>query len=133
MHLRRIRAFTLIELMIVVAIIAILATIAYPAYSKYGFRARRADGKEFLMRLAAAQERYYTNLNKYAAMADLGLGTTSEKGYYTVTVALANAEQTYTLTAAPSGVQANDKCINLTLTNTGVKGRSGDDTNGDCW
>ena len=133
MMMRRSRGFTLLELMIVVAIVAILAAIAYPSYQNYVLRTRRADGKEFMMRVAAAQERYYTNLNRYADMATLGLGTSSEKNYYTVSVALANSDQTYTLTATPSGVQAPDQCANLTLTNSGAKGFSGAETNGKCW
>ncbi|GAI02651.1 unnamed protein product, partial [marine sediment metagenome] len=51
------KGFTLIELMIVVAVIAILAAIAYPSYTRYVYRARRADGQDLLMRIAAAQER----------------------------------------------------------------------------
>ncbi|WP_419483238.1 type IV pilin protein [Dokdonella sp.] len=133
MHRNRSKAFTLIEMMIVVAIVAIIAAVAYPSYANYAFRARRVDGQEFLMRLAAAQERYYTNLNQYATMAQLGLGTTSEKGHYTGSVALANSNQTYTLTATATGVQAADKCGNLTLTNTGAKDQTGDETNGKCW
>ncbi|WP_300618335.1 type IV pilin protein [Dokdonella sp.] len=126
--------FTLIELMIVVAVVAILAAIAYPSYTNYVMRSRRPDGKEFLMRIAAAQERYYTNLNAYtASTADLGLGTTSENGYYEVNIDLANNGQTYTLTAAPQGPQAADKCGDLTLTNTGYKDKAGDETNGKCW
>ncbi|MEB2317016.1 MAG: prepilin-type N-terminal cleavage/methylation domain-containing protein, partial [Xanthomonadaceae bacterium] len=66
------RGFTLIEVMVVVAIVAILAAIAYPSYSDYAFRARRVDGKEMMMRVAAAQERYYTNLNSYATVTQLG-------------------------------------------------------------
>lgn len=129
------RGFTLIELMIVVAIVAILAAISYPNYTNYVLRTRRADGKEFLMRIAAAQERYYTNLNRYASMGDLGLSTTSEKGYYTVEVALANGDQTYVLTATPQNAQANDQCANLLLSNTGAKDWSGakPPTNGNCW
>src|SRR5690606_11790491 len=66
---RGVRGFTLIELMIVVAIVAILAAIAYPSYINYIQRTRRADGHEMLMRMAAAQERYYTNYNHYAKTA----------------------------------------------------------------
>lgn len=133
MQRRNHKGFTLIEVMIVVAIVAILAAIAYPSYADYAFRSRRADGKEMLMRIASAQERYYTNLNRYAAIADLGLGNTSEKGYYTIAVALANSDQTYTLTATPATAQVGDKCANLTLTNSGSKGFSGNESNGKCW
>lgn len=133
--LRVARGFTLIELMIVVAIVAILAAIAYPSYTNYVQRTRRADGHEMLMRMAAAQERYYTNYNRYAKTADLGMGATptSEKGYYEVVVTPAEPDQSYTLTATPQGSQADDKCKNLTLTNTGAKGKTGDESNGKCW
>lgn len=131
------RGFTLIELMIVVAIVAILAAIAYPSYTNYVLRTRRADGKEFLMRIAAAQERYYTNHNEYASsLGDLGISAnTSEKEYYSVAVTLENGNQTYLLTASPEGAQANDQCGDLLLTNTGAKDWSGakPPTNGNCW
>ncbi len=130
------RGFTLIELMIVVAIIAILAAIAYPSYINYVQRTRRADGHEMLMRMAAAQERYYTNYNKYAKTADLGMGATpaSEEGYYTVVVTPDEPDQTFVLTATPQGAQAVDACGKLVLSNTGVK-TAPDDTgkNGKCW
>ena len=135
MRHRKQGGFTLIEMMIVVAIIAIIAAIAYPNYSDYAFRSRRVDGKEMMMRIASAQERYYTNLNNYATVEQLGLGDplVSEKGYYTFRIELANANQTYTLTATPQGVQAADKCANLIITNSGNKTMSGTEANGKCW
>ncbi len=137
MHPRK-RGFTLIELVIVVAILAILAAIAVPAYQNYLMRSRRADGQEMLQRIASAQERFYTNRNQYTAAlttaAGLNLPTaTSEGGHYTITVALGAGNQTYTLTATPTGVQASDYCANLTVNNVGAKGYSGTTSNGDCW
>lgn len=133
MHIRQ-RGFTLIELMVVVAIIAIIAAIAYPSYSNYAYRARRADGKELLMRVAAAQERYYTALNKYTDdVSKLNLSDKSEHQYYELDLATANNHQSFTATAEPDGVQAPDKCGNLTLTSTGARGFSGDESNGKCW
>lgn len=135
MYIRKKKGFTLLELIIVVAIIAVLAAIALPAYGRYGFRARRADGHELLLRIAAAQERFYTNRNRYGTdMAELGFaGDASERGFYTVAIATANGDQTYTLTATPQGVQSEDACLDLTLTSTGLKDQSGAATNGSCW
>lgn len=139
------KGFTLIELMIVVAIIAILASFAYFNYSRYAFRARRVDGKNLLEAVAAAQERIYSNFNAYASSVTgsasgsppAGLGFTSDlsdNGTYKVTVSgLGTGNQTYTLTATPQGVQTDDKCKKLTITNAGVKSQTGDDSNGKCW
>lgn len=144
------KGFTLIELMIVVVVVAILAAIAYPSYSQYAYRSRRADGKEMVMRVAAAQERYYTNYNQYATtLTALGFTTSaatasrpcagtlgaSERCYYTVTTAngASGNTQTFVLTATPTGVQATDACRNLTRTDTGQNGYSGAETNGKCW
>jgi type IV pilus assembly protein PilE len=138
------KGFTLIELMIVVAVIAILASLAYYNYGRYAFRTRRADAREMLMRIAAAQERYYTNFNAYAtsvtAAPPAGLGitdATSEHGYYTITTAngASGDAQSYVLTATPvSGqAQASDACGALTLDNLGNKSQTGNESNGSCW
>jgi type IV pilus assembly protein PilE len=139
------RGFTLLELMIVVAVIAILASLALYNYNRYGFRARRADGHEILLRVAAAEERYFTNFNAYttdltdpATATPPGLGFTnavSEDGYYTVAAVLANGGASYILTATPQGGQAGDACGALTLSDTGVKlpAGTGPGNNGNCW
>ncbi|HMM56792.1 MAG TPA: type IV pilin protein [Rudaea sp.] len=132
--------FTLIELMVVVAIIALLASLAYYNYSRYAFRARRVDGQNLLTSIAAAEQRYYTNFNNYtstitgSSSTSLGFSSaTSDRGYYSAVAAVASGAQTYVLTATPAGPQATDQCHNLTLTDTGVKGQSGNTSNGSCW
>ncbi len=134
----RMRGFTLIELVVTMAIVAILAAIAIPSYENYLFRARRADGREMLQRVAAAQERFYTNRNQYTndliTAAGINLGTAnSEAGHYRITIAVDATNQSYTLTATPLGVQAPDACANLTVNNVGARGYSGSDSNGSCW
>ncbi len=143
--------FTLIELMITVAIVGILASIAYPSYQDSVMKSRRADAKGILLGLANSMERHFTvNNNSYCDAGGTGgtstCGTaTNDTGtpsvpvggtsYYTVTISAATAN-TYTLNSAPTGVQANDKCGTLTLTNTGVKGVTGQATGvtaADCW
>lgn len=124
--------FTLIELLVVVAIVAILAAVAIPNYAKYAYRSRRADGKTEIMRMANQQERFYTANNAYDTSAGAQF---SEKGYYSVSIANGSSgtSQTYVLTATPRNAQTADKCGNLTITETGVKGWSGDESNGKCW
>ncbi|MHB1895349.1 MAG: type IV pilin protein [Metallibacterium sp.] len=130
----RTRGFTLIELLIVVVIIAILAAIAIPGYRNYVLRTHRTDGKDLLLRLAMAQERYHTANNRYTAtLADLAQPSSSEHGYYAARIATASSSLAYTLTAVPQADQVNDACADLTLDNTGVKGYSGSASNGACW
>jgi type IV pilus assembly protein PilE len=142
------KGFTLVELMIVVAIIAILSSLAYYNYSRYAFRTRRADGREMLMRVAAAQERYLTNCNRYAptitgtdtpcnaATGSLAFASNaSDKGYYTINApTIANGGSTYILVAVPASTQVGDTCGNLRLTSAGFKDQTGSNTaNGSCW
>lgn len=127
------RGFTLIELMITVAVIGILASIAYPSYVEYVNRSNRAEGQAFLLEVAAQQERFYFQQNRYGSSDDLfgeDVVEESETGKYTLQIARADNNQTFTLTAAPT---FNDtKCGNLTLTSRGVRG-SALGTVADCW
>lgn len=144
MHRKKSAGFTLLELMIVVVVIAILAALAYFNFSRYAFRSRRVDGQSLLQKIAAAEERYYTNFNNYTTSitgaAPTGLGFTSansEKGYYSAGVVVGAANQTYTLTATPQGSQSTDVCGGLGLSNTGNKTPAPtampQNSNGSCW
>lgn len=122
------RGFTLIELMVVVAIVAIVAAIAYPAYNKSAMKSRRADAKSALTAMATQQERYFTANNAYTTDESKVGGSTSEKGYYTLTASVNGRSYTLTATANSPGPQTNDDgCTTLTLTHTGITSPS------DCW
>lgn len=141
------RAFTLIELMITVAIVGILASIAYPSYQDSVMKSRRADAKGVLLGLANAMERHLTETNSYLGAAGTQ-ATPANTGtpwiysvpaetlkFYGITINAATAN-TYTLRATPGDPQANDKCGSLTVTQTGVKGITGQSsgvTVADCW
>lgn len=134
MRRRNVRGFTLIEVMIVTAIIAILATVAYPSYTQYIARGNRADARTTLLEAAQYMERQYSSQSQYQGALPARLqvspaGSPAGQNRYTVTVTA--TVSAYTLTALP--VRA-DACANLTLTNTGVKGRTGADLSvADCW
>jgi type IV pilus assembly protein PilE len=136
------RGFSLIELLVVVMIIAVLAAVAIPAWSRYGFRARRADAQEILMRIANQQERWYATNNRYGALTDLGYSgdpVSSDKGFYQVSLgtSIGATGSTFTVTATPQTTQRNDVCGTLSINSAGVKSPSPTDatknTNGNCW
>ena len=126
--------FTLIELMIVVAIVGILASIAYPSYTEHVAKSRRADAQTALMELAQFMERRYTSVGSYLDGANaptLPFTEAPKEGagkFYDLTLSAITATS-YTLSAAPKGAAASDKCGTMTLTNTGAKGAALTD----CW
>lgn len=134
------RGMTLIELVVVMLVVSILASVAISSYRRTVIRANRVDGTSALLRVAAAQEKLYIVNNTYASTALLPAGlTTSDRGYYTLTVAPDASgflTQGFVLTATPvaGGPQAADAgCTTLTLDNTGTRGSSGTALLADCW
>jgi type IV pilus assembly protein PilE len=134
--MRKIKGFTLIELMVVVAIIGIIAAIAYPSYVNSMRKGRRADGQAALTDAAQALERCYTSYGRYNDTADCTMAATlssdglkSQQDFYTVIVTVPDLTTTaYTLTATGQGVQAQDPdCSSMTLSSTGAK------TPSTCW
>ncbi len=116
------RGFTLIELMIVVAVVGILAAIAYPSYIDSVRKAHRADGKAALLNAAQKMEAYYARNAKYtdATLADLNIPSTSEEGYFDITIETADANS-YVFRAEALGDQQNDDIKGFQLTSTGAK------------
>ena len=65
MRKTKVRAFTLIELLLVIAIIAILALIAIPNFLESQVRARVSKAKADMRSIASALEAYYVDWNNY--------------------------------------------------------------------
>jgi len=65
------KAFTLIELMIVVAIIGILAAIAVPNFIKFQCRSKQSEAKGNLKALYVSQEAFRAENDTYTDVADV--------------------------------------------------------------
>ena len=73
--MRTLRAFTLIELLIVVAIIAILAAIAVPNFLEAQVRSKVSRVRSDMRSLATGLESYYIDTNTYPAWRSVAAAT----------------------------------------------------------
>jgi len=128
---RKQRGFTLIEIMIVVAIIGIISSIAYPAYMENVRSSRRAAIQGCLMEQAHFMERLYSaNMSYNVADQNPPACQGGAAGFYTMTDPIIRTATTFTLTATPSGDQANGRGCNgnaLSVDHTGAR------TPAACW
>jgi len=129
--MRKLRAFTLTELMIVVVIVGILAAMAYPGYINQLRKGRRADAQTALYDLGQAMERYYTTFHDYST-ATLGSGgifpelwpKDKPHKFFKIAIDPATTKTYYRLSAQAIAdtVQADDACPDLWLDSIGNTG-----------
>jgi type IV pilus assembly protein PilE len=123
---RKVKGFTLIELMITVAIVSILATVAYPSYNDFVIRSNRAEAPRELVRLANLQEQLFVDSRAYTTnISDLGVGSTAiyETPSHNYKISSSVVDNTFTLTADAQGTQKtkDTDCIKIEITDTGKK------------
>ena len=136
--MKKIKGFTLIELMITIAVVGILAAVAYPSYQDYVRKGRRVDAKTALMDAAQGMERYYTENMTYGTGTPSLVGTVfsavSLSGDYTLSF-VSQSTNAFKVKAVPSSArQTGDKCGTYTLDSTGAKDVTGGSlTTAECW
>lgn len=158
---RYVSGFTLIELMITIVIVAILASIAIPSYTAYVERGKRGAARSGLLVAAAFLERNYAtngcyNFTTVAACqtqsgtavtlpAALNRAPAEGRASYAIAVdfSASTTGQAFTLTATPCATAGtcpagsdpftDGRCGALTLTQAGVRGRSGSEDLSVCW
>ena len=69
--MRRINAFSLIELLVVVVLVGILAVMALPNFTRGAERARIRDAEAVLAAIHSAERVYYLDQNGYGRVAPL--------------------------------------------------------------
>lgn len=138
------RGFTLIELMIVVLVVAILASIAVPSYRQYVMRSNRTDATTALLRLQAAQEKFFLQNMRYAnnlaaaPPAGLGLPANSDGGHYALALVMGAGDMSYDATATPQagdGQVDDARCTSFSIDETGRRSATGGaaDPDAECW
>ena len=132
------RGYTLIEIMMVIALMIAITAIAVSSYTQYLYDSRRAVGVAVLHEVRQSLERHYA---KRFAFTNLVPGDTfpakSPKDgtaeYYRIQVDVSDDNQDFTIVAVASGIQAPDKCGDLSLNRQGVYQNSKGLDNNDCF
>lgn len=132
--LKRVKGFTLIEMMIVVSIIGIIAAFAFPSYQTHVMKSRRADARATLLSLAQAMEERYTNTMDYSS-AFLGSASGAifpaeaplegRAKFYDLLIDADETTPRYFLLWAKvkaGGAQADDVCHALWVDSSGKRG-----------
>ena len=136
--------FSLIELMIVVAIVGIVSAVALPSYNNYIKRGQRAElrtqmfaAAQYLNRFYAANDSFATTRdgNAVSLPAELARSPASGDQLYQIdTTNTAYGVTTFTLVYEPINAMSDDPCGKFTLSNTGLKGNSGNSKSvAECW
>ncbi len=123
---RRLRGFTLIEVMITVAIVGILAAIALPSYFDYIQRSKIIDATTKLGDYRAQMEKYFLDNRTYANSGACGIAPPTPGGgdAFEISCTLGSAT-TYTAQATGRPAAGMSADFKYNITQTGAKSSSG--------
>jgi type IV pilus assembly protein PilE len=129
------RGITLIELMIVVVIVGFMAVIAYPNYREFVAKAKRAEAKANLLKIATNQERFYLQNNTFTCdMTQLGFPAAgayiTDSGSYRVDITACGAADFTAVANYQLGGTEAGKCGMFQIDGRGTRISLPND---DCW
>lgn len=126
------KAFTLIELIIVMAVMAILIMAAVPSYQQYVLRAQRSEAINMLLQAAMCQQRVYARSGSYDTGA---CSIAGKQNHYELSYKPSNSQgENYVVIAQPLGAQKADRCGSLSLDQSGNRKIGATDaSNTQCW
>ena len=141
------RGFTLPEILTALVVVAVLTAIAIPMWRAHVLRVNRAEARDMLIALQAAQDRYFGRHARYATFAQvtvqppdgLGLQTASERQHFALALTTHADGLGYLATARPSsrdGQDSDPRCVELTIDHVGqmrAVDSAGKDQSADCW
>ncbi len=128
---RRLAAFSLIELMVVVAIIGILAALALPRFRIFQAKAKQSEAKSNMQTIYALEESAFADKGAYVGLTPMGQGVncanSSALGF--VLTGCATSNYTYSVTIGAAGgflitAVTGDGVKNKVLSGCGVETRT---------
>lgn len=137
--MRKVKGFTLVELMVVVAIVGLLASVAHPYYKEHQKKVSRANTQTELARVAEQYQIYYSINNTYIGANPLGSTNSmpfpKTKPFYVISAVISDNAATgekgtsFLLTATPiaDGLLAGDGviCLNNNMQKSWSQGAKG--------
>lgn len=126
------RGMSLIELMTVLLILGLLLGLAWPNYQAHVRRGHRAEALAALLEAQQFMAQHHALHGRYTTQAGAApslparLQKVPEQGAVRYELSLSAVDAAgFTLQAVPRGTMAADPCGSLTLTSTGLRGRTG--------
>ena len=120
--MKRIKGFTLIEMLTVLALIGLLTSLAWPSFQGFQQRAQRTLAKVALLKAAHWMERTASSQGRYPSVMPEGVWQSPDMRYR---LELQNLDAAFVLMAVPTGGQSADACATLTLNQAGERGVQG--------